>query len=110
MSRQINDSMTQRATAEQNNRIQTSILNFTKRKGIKQIENKGYIDQIKYWENIRILSINVNYLSLQNDKKLDHIIDSCEKLQIDVIFIIEPNVKWTKAIEDRIHCKFKNLY
>ena len=52
----------------------------------------------------------MNGLSLQNNEKLDHIIESCEKLQINAIFIIQSNVKWTKVIEDRIHHKFKNLH
>ena len=57
---------------------------------------------MKYKENTRILSININRLNLQNDKKIDHILEVCKRLQIDIIFITEPNVKWTKATEDRI--------
>ena len=85
--------MNQRDIEEQSNIVQTSILNFTNRKRYKQIEHRGYINQVKYKENTRILSININGLNLQNNEKIDHILEIYKRLQIDIIFITEPNMK-----------------
>ena len=54
---------------EQSNQIQSSILNYTTNRRLEEIKHRGYIDKIKYRENIRILSINVNRINLKNDKK-----------------------------------------
>ena len=80
MLRQTNQPLNQREIEEQYNMVQTSILNFTNRKGYKQIEHKGYIDQVKYKENTRILSININGLNLQNNEKINHILEACKRL------------------------------
>ena len=47
-------------TSRQNNTMR----NYMENKQIELIKNKGYIDKEKYKENIRILLINVNGLSL----------------------------------------------
>ena len=36
-------------------------------------------------------------------------IEACENLHLDIIFITEPNVKWTIVTKDRIHRKMKKL-
>ena len=51
----------------------------------------------------------MNRLNLKNDKKLDHIIESCQKLQVNTIFIIEPNVKQIISNKERIYRKMKKL-
>ena len=69
------------------------IQNYTTNKRLEEIKYRGYIDKTKYRENTRILSINMNSLNLKKWWKIDHIIESCEKLQVDTIFITEPNIK-----------------
>ena len=76
---------------------------------LDDIKNRGCVDKNKYKENTRILSININGLNLKNDEKLDQIIESCQKLQVDTIFITEPNIKWTTSNRDKIQKKM-NTY
>ena len=51
--------------------------------------------------------MNVYSLYLQNNEKIDHIINKCKILEIDTIFLIEPNVKWTTHNKERIINKLK---
>ena len=60
MSSQTKNTSTERVISEQLNQKQSLILNFTTRKRIKEIQNRECIDKVKYEENTRILSINVN--------------------------------------------------
>jgi len=46
---------------------------------------------------------------LQNNEKIDHIINKCKTLEIDTIFLIEPNAKWTTHNKERVINKFKQM-
>ena len=51
--------------------------------------------------------MNVHSLYLQNNEKIDYIISKCKILEIDAVFLIEPNIKWTIYNKEKIMNKFK---
>ena len=51
--------------------------------------------------------MNMHSLSLQNNEKIDYIINKCKTLEIDAVFLTELNVKQTTYNKERIINKFK---
>ena len=64
---------------KEQNRINQNLIRSYIRNNNELIKNRGYIDNQKKMENTRVLSINVNRLSLQNDKKINHIINKYQE-------------------------------
>ena len=97
-----------RETREQSQN-QVIIRNYMKQQPLKKIINPGYIDQQKFKGNTRFLSMNVHSLCLQNNEKIDHIMNKCKTLEIDAIFLTESNIKWTIHNKERVINKFKQM-
>ena len=49
----------------------------------------------------------MNGLSLQNDKKLNYIINKCQDIKINIIIISKPNAKWIKPNIDRVQARLR---
>ena len=67
-----------------------------------EIRNEGYIDSIKDTNNVRIMSLNVKGLDPWKYEKMERFIDSCQRIQIDVMMLNEVNVKWIPANIDKM--------
>ena len=91
---------------ESNRSIQTSMNNFTTRI-IPPIQHKGYVDQNKLLENIRILSLNPRGINPWNNYRMEMLIESCKKYQIDVLLLCETQVKWTANNIDKMENRLK---
>ena len=74
-------------------RNQQSIRRYTKNQLLSPIINESYIDKNKGIENIRILSINVNDIKITNVEKIQMLIESMNRYQIDMTLITESNMK-----------------
>ena len=88
-------SSNQRNTSEQpetRRTIQTSMNNFTTFFP-PIIQHKGYVDNIKINENIRVLSINPRGINLWNNYRMEMLLESCKKYQINVLLLCETQVK-----------------
>ena len=57
------------------------------------IRNIRYIDNIKDTGSMHILSLNLRGLSLENDHKMQILIDTCYKLDIDIFSSNKSNTK-----------------
>ena len=82
--------------------------NFTTRI-IPPIQHKGYVDQNKLLENIRILSLNPRGINPWNNYRMEMLIESCKKYQIDVLLLCETQVKWTANNIDKMENRLKQL-
>ena len=58
---------------------------------------------------MRILSINPNGFNINNNEKINQIIQYCEQYSIDIILISETNEKQTSKIKEIMKYKMKGL-
>jgi hypothetical protein len=72
-------------------------------------ENKGAISDVKSPNNIRILSINPNGCSPNNQPKMVMMKEAIEKYQLDVILMNETNTKWNAVNVSRIEKKMRSI-
>jgi len=57
------------------------------------IKYPGYIDKIKTSRTIRILSMNPKGCNPNNEEKIEMLIESIKRLQLDVVLLNEVNTK-----------------
>jgi len=75
----------------------------------KEIQNEGYIDEIKRIENMRIITLNIKGCRMKNQDRITEIRESMQKYQIDVALFSEPNTKWNTRNTDRIENEMRKL-
>ena len=73
------------------------------------IKFRGYIDDRKSLENVRILTLNPRGINLWKSYKIDMFLNTCKKHQVDIILLSETQVKWTPANLDRMENQFRTL-
>ena len=71
------------------------------------IQHKGYVDNIKINENIRVLSINPRGINPWNNYRMEMLLESCKKYQIDILLLCETQVKWTASNLDKLESRLK---
>ena len=59
----------------------------------RSIQNNRYIDTTKVVFNTRLLLINICGFKLSGKEKIQMILNSCERLSIDIILLNETNIK-----------------
>ena len=73
---------------------------------IKYLE---YIDKIKTSGIIQILSINSKGCNPNNEEKIEMLIESIKRLQLDVVLLNEVNTKWNSVNKDKMEQKMKQI-
>ena len=51
----------------------------------------------------------MNGMQIKDDKKIQQLIEFYLKYSVDIVLIIEPNIKWTSITEDIMKRKIKEL-
>ena len=64
---------------------------------------------MKNLTNTRILSLNPRGLGPRNESKMQMLLETYSKQQIDIILLNKTNAKWTTCNLDKIERKFKEL-
>ena len=93
---------------ESSRSVQMTMNNYTT-KTIPPIQHSGYVDQTKASENIRILSLNPRGVNPWNNYRMEMLIESCKKYQIDILLLCETQVKWTAQNIDKMEHRLKQL-
>ena len=75
------------------NRMIQLMMNEYTQQNSNQIKWKGYVDEIKSPENIRILTLNPKGINPQDDYKIEILIEACKKYQVDIMLLNETQVK-----------------
>ena len=57
--------------------LQSNIRNYMHTNNRMLIKYKGYLDEIKHYENTRLLIINQHGFNLSNEEKINMIIQQC---------------------------------
>ena len=89
---------------DQNQTIQIIITMYLENQN-KTMRNEGYIDTNKAPFNIRILLLIMRGFKPSNEEKIQMIIESCDRMSIDIMLLNETNTKWTLWNKDKIKWK-----
>ena len=90
-------------------RLRSPLIHQYMNQQINYIRNEEYIDNIKEGYNTRILSLNSRGLCPGQDNKIQMLIDSYNKYQINIILLYKTNIKWMTNYLDKMEKKIKSL-
>ena len=76
---------------------------------IYEIKNKGYIDEVKVQDNMRILSMNMHGCRPENYERLKEIKEALKKNQVDIALFNEANTKWNSYNISRIERVMRSM-
>ena len=60
----------------------------------KNLINQGHVDNKKHEDYVRILTLNPRGLRLDDEEKVELMIQSVQRYQIDGLLLISPDRKW----------------
>jgi len=76
---------------------------------IYEIKNKGYIDEVKMSNNLRIISMNIHGCRLENLTRINEIRDAIKKYEIDISLFNETNTKWNSINVGKIERALRSI-
>jgi len=76
---------------------------------IYEMKNKGYIDEVKIPNTLRILSMNIHGCRPENQRRLDEIKEAIQKYEIDISLFNETNTKWNSINVGRIERVMRSI-
>ena len=73
------------------------------------IRNLGYVDQIKYKQNIRLLTLNPRGFGPDTQEKISMLKISKERLQFDGVFFSSPDRNWNSRRKEEMRKKMMGI-